>query len=176
MDGQLRPHSIESVRPARLGRTTFVAALTALAVVGGVPASGGQREQRTVWDGIYTETQARRGEQAYKSACSYCHRDDLTGGFFDNGVGRAPALAGPRAFDASFLERWKDLTMAELVATVAATMPQQEPASLAADVYADIVSYLLAKNGIPSGSSELPTSVEALQDIRIVTEKDRPQP
>jgi len=136
--------------------------------------SGGQREEKTVWDGIYTETQAERGGQAYKSACSYCHRDDLTGGFFDNGVGRAPALAGPRAFDSSFLERWKDLTMAQLVATVAATMPQQEPASLAVEVYVDIVSYLLARNRIPAGTSELPSTIDALQDIRITNKGTKP--
>lgn len=136
--------------------------------------SGGQRALKTVWDGIYTEAQAGRGEQAYKSACSYCHRDDLSGGFFDNGVGRAPALAGPRAFDSSFFERWKDLTMAELVATVAATMPQQEPATLTVEVYVDIVSFLLARNRIPAGTSELPSTIEALQGIRIVAENAKP--
>src|SRR5262249_51856255 len=59
---------------------------------------------RTIWSGIYSEAQARRGEEAYKGQCAYCHQQDLSGGFFDNGNGRAPALGGPKAFDSSFLD------------------------------------------------------------------------
>jgi len=125
---------------------------------------------RTVWDGVYTDAQATRGEQIFKSECSYCHRDDLAGGFFDNGNGRAPALAGPRAFDSSFVARWRDTSVGEFVATVAATMPEQRPSSLSAAAYVDVVSYLLSKNGVPAGKSELPADVEALLLIRI-TEK-----
>ena len=43
---------------------------------------------RTVWDGVYTEEQATRGTEAYKSACSECHGADLAGDGF------APALTG----------------------------------------------------------------------------------
>ena len=131
------------------------------------PAPSTQDAQKTVWDGVYTEAQARRGEQLFKGECSYCHRDDLAGGFFDNGAGRAPALAGPRAFDSSFAERWKDLTVGDMVATVAATMPQQKPTSLSVQAYVDIISYLLAKNQIPAGKTELPIDVDLLMQVRI---------
>jgi quinoprotein glucose dehydrogenase len=126
---------------------------------------------KTVWNGIYTEKQAQRGEQVFKSECSYCHRDDLSGGFFDNGIGRAPALAGPRAFDSSFTERWKDQTLAEMVATVASTMPQQKPASLTVQAYVDVVSYLLSKNNVPAGNMELPVDVDALGQL-LITQKN----
>jgi S-disulfanyl-L-cysteine oxidoreductase SoxD len=122
---------------------------------------------KTVWTGIYTDRQAQRGEQVFKTECSYCHRDDLSGGFFDNGVGRAPALAGPRAFDSSFIERWKDTTLAELVATVASTMPQEKPASLTVQAYVDVVSFLLSKNNVPAGNVELPIDVDALGQLFI---------
>jgi quinoprotein glucose dehydrogenase len=122
---------------------------------------------KTVWSGIYTDKQAQRGEQVYKTECSYCHHDDLSGGFFDNGVGRAPALAGPRAFDSSFAERWKDMTLAEMVAAVASTMPQQKPASLTVQAYVDVVSFLLLKNNVPAGNVELPIDVDALGQIAI---------
>ena len=139
---------------------------SSLAAVG-PPATPLQEPKRDVWAGVYTEAQARRGEQVFKTECSYCHRDDLSGGFFDNGTGRAPALAGARAFDSSFTERWNDQTLAEMVATVAATMPQQKPASLTAEAYVDVVTYLLWKNSVPPGTTELPVDVEVLSRIRI---------
>ncbi len=131
-----------------------------------------QAAARTVWDGVYTADQARRGEEIYKTECSYCHRDDLSGGFFDNGVGRAPALAGARAFGSSFVERWKDLSMGEVVAAIAETMPQQKPASLTLQAYVDVVTYLLAKNDVPAGGTELPIDAEALGRI-VVTDRDK---
>ena len=126
---------------------------------------------KTVWSGIYTDTQAQRGEQVFKGECSYCHRDDLSGGFFDNGVGRAPALAGPRAFESSFTERWKDTTLAEMVAAVASTMPQEKPASLTLQAYVDVVAYLLSKNSVPAGSMELPIDIDALERLLITQQK-----
>ena len=45
---------------------------------------------------IYLEAQAARGEKAYKLSCGYCHKDNLAGGFFDDGNGprqRWPARA-----------------------------------------------------------------------------------
>jgi len=136
-----------------------------------VSLSGLQLTDKTVWSGVYTEAQARRGEQVYKESCTYCHKDDLTGGFLDDGVGRAPALAGRRAFDSSFFERWEDATVRDLAAAIAATMPQQKPASLSLQAYIDVVSFLLLKNGMPAGDSELPTDVEALGRILIVPRK-----
>lgn len=122
---------------------------------------------RTVWDGVYTAAQASRGEEAYKRHCGYCHRDDLAGGFFDDGTGRAPALAGPRAFDSSFGERWRDTTLAQMLIEIGTTMPQKEPGSLTPETYLDILSYLLSKNEAPAGSSELPADLEVLERIRI---------
>ena len=126
---------------------------------------------KTVWSGIYTDKQAQRGEQVFKGECSYCHRDDLSGGFIDNGVGRAPALSGPRAFDSSFTERWKDTTLAEMVAAVASTMPQEKPASLTLQAYVDVVAYLLSKNNVPAGSRELPIDIDALRQL-LITQKN----
>jgi hypothetical protein len=130
-----------------------------------------QGARRTIWDGVFTEAQARRGEGQYKAACGYCHRDDLSGGFLDDGVGRAPALAGPRAFGTSFAERWNDHSVGEMLVAIASTMPQPAPSSLSLSAYLDIVSFLLEKNGAPAGDRELPADPEALSGI-VVT--DRP--
>jgi len=123
---------------------------------------------QTIWSGVYSEAQAQRGGDAYKLQCAYCHQPDLSGGFFDNGTGRAPALAGPKAFDSSFLERWRDQTVGEFIATIAATMPQTKPASLPVQTYIDIATFVMSKNGIPAGPADLPADVPTLQEIAIV--------
>ena len=161
-------HSLFVVQSALL--CAIGAAAAAASAAGPAAIRQSQNTMRTVWEGVYTSDQARRGEQAFKTECSYCHRDDLAGGFLDNGSGSAPALAGARAFGSSFSERWKDLSIGEMIATVAATMPLPNPASLTLQNYVDVVAYLLAKNGVPAGGSELPTDVEALGRI-LVTEK-----
>src|SRR5687768_8353290 len=33
----------------------------------------------TVWQGVYTEAQATRGQSEYTTHCANCHRDDLSG-------------------------------------------------------------------------------------------------
>jgi mono/diheme cytochrome c family protein len=147
---------------------TRSSALVAAAVVAAAALLSAQPPTvRNVRDGVYTVEQARRGEQVFKTECSYCHRDDLSGGFFDGGAGQAPALAGSRAFGSSFGERWNDATVGEMVAAIASTMPQQKPASLTLQQYVDVVSYLFSKNDIPAGTVELPTDVSALGDLLI---------
>ena len=135
---------------------------------GAAPASHRAERADTIWDGVYTAEQARRGQEIFNTECSYCHRDDLTGGFFDNGIGRAPALAGPGAFGSSLTDRWKDLAVGDMVADIASTMPQQKPASLTLKAYVDVVSYLFSKNGLPAGTTELPTDIDTLGTLLIV--------
>lgn len=136
-------------------------------------AAGHASQDRTVWDGVYTEAQAKRGEEAYKRSCGYCHRDDLAGGFFDDGTGRAPALAGSRAFDSSFEKRWSEHTVGDMLVDIGGKMPLQDPASLTVQAYADILSYLFAKNDVPAGAHELPADIEKLREIRITSRTAR---
>src|SRR5262245_60532709 len=148
-----------------LGTRALAFAATILA---GVVSTAGQAPAaRTIWQGVYTEAQAARGEKAYKLACGYCHKDNLGGGFFDDGNGRAPALAGPRAFDSSFEKRWAGKTVGEMVIDIGTAMPQNDPGSLPPETYVDIITFLLAQNGVPAGTAELPPELDTLQGIRV---------
>src|SRR5437868_15414014 len=60
-------------------------------------------ETRSVWDGVYTQEQAKRGEEIYDKTCSACHGENL------NGTGESPALAGGK-----FLSNWGGLTVGGL--------------------------------------------------------------
>ena len=76
-------------------------------------------QEKTVWDGVYTEEQAVRGETTYEQECATCHLADLLGD------GIAPALTG-----AAFDFRWSDLSVGDMFVAIRATMPQGAPASL----------------------------------------------
>ena len=142
----------------RLGRWNGAVAVAALALVAaGAAWSGTAAQERTVWDGVFTEEQATRGMASYEQECSQCHLEDLLGD------GIAPALIG-----APFHFRWSDLSVGDMLVAIRTTMPQGAPASLSPRAYADIVAYMLKVNDFPAGDTELPTRVEDLEGIIIV--------
>jgi mono/diheme cytochrome c family protein len=160
-----------TLQAGRRKRAASLAAAAVLAIVGfgaaGAQPLLGQGKTPTVWDGIYSKDQARRGEQAYKTSCGYCHKDDLSGGFLDDGVGKAVALAGPQAFGSSFANRWKDQTIGDMVYVIASTMPKDAPTSLSLETYVDIVTYIFERNEVPAGGSALSSDVAGLREIVI---------
>ena len=120
-------------------------------------ASGG-----TVWDGVFTEAQASRGEAAYGRSCASCHKEDLLGS------GTAPALAGE-----AFFRRWNEHTVVDVMQTIRSSMPQEAPNSLDAQVYVDIITYLLKASGSPTGSGELAADRDRLELLRVTSAPSR---
>ncbi len=116
-----------------------------------------QGTQKTIWDRIYTEEQAKRGQEIYVRACGVCHGDDLRGA-------DGPALVG-----SVFSVRWRDEPVARIFGT-RSTMPQDNPGGLGAQAYVDIISFVLKANGSPAGDVELPPDPERLERI-FITEK-----
>ena len=139
----------------RLASLTFAS----VALASGAAA---QDATKNVWDGVYTEAQAIRGQELYKKDCGYCHRDDLTGGGSEAG---APALRGP-----IFFYRWLHSPLADMFMTIGTTMPQNKPDSLTPQTVVDIVSFLLEENEMPAGKAELPPELDTLKAI-FVTER-----
>ena len=113
-------------------------------------------QDQTIWDGVYTEEQAGRGQRTYEQECAACHLDDLMGD------GIAPSLVG-----SSFFFRWSDLSISDMYTAIRTTMPQGAPASLSPSGYADISAYLLQKNNVPAGDTELPSDTDDLEAIMI---------
>ena len=109
---------------------------------------------RTVWDGIYSESQAERGRVAYARHCASCHAADLSGSL------EARALAGPR-----FMQDWSEDTVDTLYTRIRNLMPFDDPATLPDDIYLDSLAYLLQYNGFPAG--ELDLDPTRLTDVRI---------
>ena len=117
-------------------------------------------QSRTVWDGVYTPEQAKRGQERYNAECSACHGSSLSGGE------SAPPLAG-----SDFLPNWSGLTVGDLFERVRKTMPVGKAGKLSREMNADIVAYVLAFNEFPPGDKELPKATEFLMEIRIEATK-----
>ncbi len=139
------------------GRNGVVAAASLGLIV--VATLYGAAQEKSVWDGVFSEEQATRGMATYEQECAQCHLDDLLGD------GIAPALIG-----APFHFRWSDLSVGDMLVAIRTTMPQGAPASLSPRAYTDIVAYLLKANEFPTGDMELSTQVEDLEAIMIKEE------
>lgn len=119
---------------------------------------------RTVWDGVYTEEQAKRGAAGYLRECASCHREDLSG---DQ---TSPSLVGE-----SFSFQWTDGTVNDLFVQTRTLMPPDRPASLSNRTYCDIVAFILKSNKFPSGKEELASETDRLKQILITTTRPGPK-
>lgn len=120
--------------------------------------------QRSVWDGVYTEEQAKHGQARYAELCASCHGDTLNGGE------SAPPLVG-----GEFMANWNSLTVGDLFDRTRSTMPQNKPGSLSREACAEIMAFVLSANQFPAGKEPLPQASEVLREIRIEAIKPEPK-
>jgi S-disulfanyl-L-cysteine oxidoreductase SoxD len=118
--------------------------------------------EASVWDGIYTQAQAKRGQTLFAKQCASCHRDDL------EGHGTTPSLAGE-----DFLEKWDGETVGDLFEKIQATMPADHPGRLSREQNAAILAFILRFNEFPAGEAELRTDSEWLAKIRFEAKKPK---
>jgi len=156
----------------------FIAVVLCLAAIGtsqfllraeaGTRLSLGQEpaaaESRSVWDGVYTEEQAKRGEDLYRKQCAACHGEMLNGGE------SAPPLSG-----GVFLSNWNGLTVGDLFDRIRKTMPLNTPGKLTRQQNADILAFVFSVNKFPSGKKELQNKTEFLKEIRFDAMKPEPK-
>jgi len=133
----------------------LASALLVIAVI----VVGGQA-QKTVWDGVYTEEQAKRGSDVYAEKCAMCHGDSL------GGVESAPALTGPQ-----FYATWEGENLNSLFERIRMSMPQDNPGSLSRTQNADVVAHMLHVGGYPAGSTPLEGQAGVLTGIKVLTYK-----
>ena len=122
--------------------------------------AGQSSPPRSVWDAIYTDEQAARGEASYAEACASCHGDHL------EGQGQAPPLAG-----ADFASNWNGSSVGDLFERVQVSMPADRPGQLSKEKNAGILAYIFKFNKFPSGSKELPDNADALKGVRIEAQR-----
>jgi mono/diheme cytochrome c family protein len=143
--------TMEQMRPPmRLGLHLAAAA----AFCSGFVAFGAQAQTRqSVWDGVYTDVQADRGNGQYGQHCAVCHGTALEGN------GESPPLVG------QFIPDWAGMTLADLYDKIETTMPLNAPGTLRPAIATDILAYILRANNFPAGSKELDAAPDSLKTI-----------
>lgn len=105
----------------------------------------------------YSREQADSGEKTYVKECLDCHGEDLKGGL----NGGAP-LRG-----LSFEEVFANGAPASgLFLFMSSQMPPNAPGRYSAETYADLMAYILKRNGFQPGAP-LPSDVDALDNLII---------
>ncbi len=102
------------------------------------------QSKSSVWDGVYSEEQAKRGVTVYQEACAACHGVDL------RGDSNSPSLIG-----VSFMFLWEDRSLGELLTKIRTEMPPANPNSLPNESYVDILAYVMQVNSFPAGKDQL---------------------
>jgi mono/diheme cytochrome c family protein len=145
----------------RLASRLGFAAAVALAMAAAAYVRAQEPETtRTVWDGVYTQEQSKRGQAIYQDNCTRCHSDTLTGGE------SATALVGD-----TFESGWNGLTVADLFERTRISMPQDKPGSLQRQQVADVLAYIFDVNKFPRGEKELDRNPQVLKSIKLVMPK-----
>jgi cytochrome c553 len=113
---------------------------------------------RSTASGVFTAAQAKDGERAFQAKCASCHGADL----------HSTDPEAPDLTEGAFRFGWQGKTVANRFEQIRSTMPYGNAFSLDDQTYIDIVAYILAFNGIPSGNQKLAPDVPVLEKIVIV--------
>lgn len=113
------------------------------------PSVQSTERTRSVWDGVYTEAQAKRGKRVFERHCGDCHQVSEFGGGYGSVY--------------EFFESRK-------------LMPQTTPGTLSAKTFADLTAYVLEANGFPAGDEELGSDKASLETILFGPEPVPPMP
>lgn len=130
-----------------IGRCALVLGLLLFGGTAAQAQSAGGAAKKATTKGVYTAAQATRGAKVFMEACSMCHdaQEDWTRD--------------------KFLSMWEGKSVRELFHNVRETMPEDFPASLSRQQYADVIAYILKINGLPAGETELKTDDASLGQI-----------
>ena len=109
---------------------------------------------KSVWQGVYNEEQATRGDTEHQNNCTTCHGTEKYAGD-------------------TFVKAWVGRTAFDLFDQLKTTMPDDNPGGLSAQQYTDIIAYIFKVNGMPAGTDTLSTDPEALRRIKIDAKPDK---
>jgi mono/diheme cytochrome c family protein len=139
-----------------VGAAAVVFAISAASAITSSAQAPAAANGSSVWAGVYTDDQSKRGEAFAGKLCTSCHGPALEGG-----------EAGPALVGLEFLSNWNSLSLADLYDRVNSTMPADAPGTLTPQQTSDVMSYVLKLNKYPAGQAELATDLAALKNVKI---------
>lgn len=137
-----------------------VGVVGSLWTAGVLHAARAEQAGSSTWSGVYTEAQAKTGQEVYTKNCAECHGQDL------GGDGFAPGLKGPE-----FMNNWNGLTVGDLYERIRVSMPPNNPNAVNAKEKVDIIAYILKEDGFPAGKADLPVAADGLKAIKFEATK-----
>jgi len=117
----------------------------------------------SVWAGVYTEQQAKRGDALYNKECAACHGDALEGNGQTERAQKLERMLPPLSGDV-FKGNWNGRPLSDLFDKMRKTVPRDDPGTISLTQNADILAYMLKFNGFPSGQAELPADPSLLTE------------
>jgi S-disulfanyl-L-cysteine oxidoreductase SoxD len=115
----------------------------------------------SVWSGVYSAAQNKRGAEMHTDVCAMCHGPRL------NGAGSPEMPPSPAIAGTSFVRKWSGRTVAALFLYVRQTMPPDSPGTLTDQQALDAIAHIFAVSKMPAGDRELPLDLKALANIVI---------
>jgi mono/diheme cytochrome c family protein len=107
---------------------------------------------------LFTNSEAAQGRIVFEQHCAACHGEDLRGKI-------GPALIGPS------LGSVRDHTTVSIMFNVIAfEMPAGDPASLTKQNYADVMAYILQRNGYPADAHPLSYAAAETSDTPLISQ------
>ena len=132
-----------------------VAAMAAVLAVATIERSAAQTAKpapnttaKTTMSGVYTASQAEKGEEIYYGTCITCHPKGTYAG-------------------ASFNKNWNGRPLSDLYDWVKTKMPKSDPGALSPNESVQVMAYILQQNKMPAGSTPMSTDRNALGRITI---------
>ena len=96
----------------------------------------------------FTELQANRGRDTFRSGCTECHYSS-------------------EFADAQFKFKWSQRSVGNLFQLIQTSMPESAPGSLSSEEAVQLVAYVLRMNGFEAGPNELPTDPAILDGMSL---------
>ena len=133
--------------PSSFARFAAIATLGWTVALGGAvshPSVGAA--QKTTNDAVFSKVQADGARAQYDKLCADCHP-------FTAAAKKKPAdvaLGGEE-----FFENWEGRSVGEMITTIALTMPNDGSAVVSEAEAANLVAYILQRNGAPAGTKAL---------------------
>jgi len=107
-------------------------------------------EPHTINDAIYSEAQAKIGEQLYTEHCLMCH---------------------DKKYFRPVLKAWDGRSLEVFFTVMSTSMPESNPGALLEKEYVDILAYILSLGRYPAGDTELDYKDGVLNAITITNRK-----
>ena len=123
--------------------TTAATFLAVCALCASARVSAQTGAQVTTRDGVYSTTQADRGQMVFDEKCRDCHTAAMWG------------------------SDWDGKSVGDVFEYISQYMPEPAPGTLSPQQTRDVVAFLLKSNTLPAGSAELPDTLEAMKAIRM---------